>query len=149
MGQPGRPTGPRRRPGAAALGRQVGPARLLAGVHRVYDRLWEAYPLDKQSHAFATLLGRAGSPDAHRRALEWGRSDEFLRIQEYVRNQVFFSRKKDYDDPFRRITFENEAEMPAVIGSPESNGFVRHVRQETEALCGFLPGNRRSRGEGF
>ncbi len=35
--------------------------------------------------------------------------DEAVRIQEYIRDQVYLSRKKDYDDPFRQTTFRNAA----------------------------------------
>lgn len=122
----------------AALREGIGAGRLNSWpeIHAVYDRLWQEYPLEKQKHAYATLLAVL---DAGKLTAElWkGALDEFLRIQEYVRDQVFLSRKKDYDDPFRRITFDNEAEMRAVLGRPESNGFVKHVRQETETLANF------------
>ena len=120
----------------AALRAEIGAGRLNSWpeIHAVYDRLWQDYPLEKQKHAYATLLAVL---DAEKLTAElWKEAlDEFLRIQEHVRDQVYLSRKKDYDDPFRRITFENEAEMRAVLGSPESNSFVKHVRQETEALA--------------
>jgi len=60
--------------------------------------------------------------------------DEAVRIQEYVRDQVYATRKKDYDNPFRKITFRNAEEMKAVLGTAEENGFVKQVRQETEAF---------------
>ena len=120
----------------AALRREIGAGRLNSWpeIHAVYDRLWQEYPLEKQKHAYATLLAVL---DASSLTAElWkGALDEFLRIQEHVRDQVFLSRKKDYDDPFRRITFANDAEMRAVVGTPESNSFVKHVRAETEALA--------------
>jgi hypothetical protein len=126
----------------AALRQEIGAGRLNSWpeIHAVYDRLWQDYPLEKQKHAYATLLAVL---DAQTLTADlWkGALDEFLRIQEHVRDQVFLSRKKDYDDPFRRITFDNEAEMRAVLGTPESNSFVKHVRQETEALadlCGEI-----------
>ena len=65
----------------------------------------------------------------------WNRAlDEAVHIQQYVCDQVYCTRKKDADDPFRRITFRNAGEMLAVLGSTEENGFVRQVRQETEAF---------------
>ena len=120
----------------AALRQQIGAGQLNTWpeIHAVYDCLWEDYPLKKQSHAYATLLTVLDAPSLT--AELWkGALAEFLRIQEHVRDQVFLSRKKDYDDPFRHITFDDEAEMRAVVGSPESNSFVKHVRQETDALA--------------
>jgi len=100
-------------------------------IHQAYDRLWEAYPLRKQRHAFATLLALLGteqlSPTLWDAAL-----DQAVKIQEYVRDQVFLTRKKDFEDPFRQTTFRNAAEMRAVVGTAEENGFVRQVREETE-----------------
>jgi hypothetical protein len=122
----------------AALREGIGAGRLSSWpeIHAVYDRLWQEYPLEKQKHAYATLLAVL---DAEKLTADLWKAalDEFLRIQEHVRDQVFLSRKKDYDDPFRRITFDSEAELRAVLGSPECNGFVKHVRQETEALAGL------------
>ena len=57
--------------------------------------------------------------------------DEAVRIQEYIRDQVYATRKKDYEDPFRQSTFRNAEEMRAVLGTPEANSFVRQIRQET------------------
>jgi hypothetical protein len=102
-------------------------------VHRRYDELWEAYPRQKQIHARAVLLELLDAaeltPELWNAAL-----DEAVRIQEYVRDQVYATRKKDYDDPFRKITFRNANEMAAVLGTPEDNSFVKQVRRETEAF---------------
>ena len=49
--------------------------------------------------------------------------DKAIDIQKYVCDQVYISRKKDYDNPFRKCTFRNDDEMIAAIGSIESNLF--------------------------
>ena len=41
------------------------------------------------------------------------------------------TRKKDYENRFRRATFDNDAEMESVVGTAEENSFVTHVRSET------------------
>ena len=100
-------------------------------VHGRYDELWAAYPLAKQRHALAVLLEVSGAgeltADLWDKALTQAASD-----QQFVRDQVFLSRKKDYDDPFRQLTFRNADEMRAVVGTPEDNSFVQQVRRETE-----------------
>jgi hypothetical protein len=105
-----------------------------AAVHEFYDRMWEKYPLDKQRHAYATLLDLAGierlTPAAWAAAL-----DEAVRIQEYVADQTYVTRKKDYDNPFRRMVYDTPEEMAAVLGTAEANSFVRQVRKETEAFA--------------
>jgi hypothetical protein len=130
------------------LGGQVMPAADLAllradirdgrlatwtAVHEAYDRLWAKYPLDKQRHAFATLLDLLGAekltPPIWAAAL-----DEAIRIQEYVAEQTYVTRKKDYDNPFRQMVYSTPAEMAAVLGTAEGNSFVKQVRKETEAF---------------
>jgi len=102
-------------------------------IHRAYDELWAAYPFEKQRHAYGTLLALLGAerltPALWRAAL-----DEALKIQEYIRDQVYLTRQKDYDNPFRRATYRNAEEMRAVVGTAEENSFVKLVRSETETF---------------
>ena len=100
------------------------------GVHERYDELWGKYPLDRQRHAFATLLEVLGTGELTTEI--WSAAlDEAVDIQRYVCEQTYASRKKDYENPFRRITFSTPAEMDAVVGTAEGNSFVRQVREET------------------
>jgi len=102
-------------------------------IHAAYDRLWAAYPREKQRHALGTLLELLAveklTPQLWSAALS-----ETLRIQEFIRDQVYLSRKKDYDNPFRRATYRNEEEMKAVIGTAEDNSFVKQTRKDAEAF---------------
>jgi hypothetical protein len=110
---------------------KAGKHQSWAEVHQAYDALWAIYPLQKQRHAFTTLLELLGievlTPEAWNSAL-----DEAVRIQEYIRDQVFLTREKDYRNRFRQTTFRNAAEMRAVVGTAETNSFVKLVRKETE-----------------
>ena len=120
-------------PDVTALRDDIRSGRLATwdAIHEAYDRLWEAYPLAKQRHAFATLLEVLGiddlTPEAWTAAL-----DEAVRIQEYVADQTYVTRKKDYDNPFRRMAYSTDEEMEAVLGTAEDNTFVKQVREETE-----------------
>jgi hypothetical protein len=110
---------------------KVGKLATWQDIHAAYDRLWEAYPLAKQRHALATLLALVGektlSPKLWREAL-----DRWMEIQRHVADQVFVTRKKDYENPFRRMTYRTPQEMEAVLGSAEGNTFVKQVRRETD-----------------
>lgn len=103
-------------------------------VHDRYDLLWESYPCEKQKHAFAALcdlLEASGGLTKH----QWDFAiDKAIMIQEYVRDQVYISRKKDDENPFRQATYRNSAEMKATVGSTEENSFIKQVRAETEAF---------------
>jgi len=99
-------------------------------IHNRYDELWQAYPLEKQRHAFAVLrdlydgtLEKEQWQDALRRAVT---------VQDYICCQVYQSRQKDYENPFRRATYRNDEEMLAALGTIEDNSFIKQVRAETE-----------------
>ena len=47
---------------------------------------------------------------------------------------MYRSRKKDYDNPFRRATVRSEEEAAAVFGSAERNPFVLKTRKDCAAL---------------
>lgn len=102
-------------------------------IHQRYDQLWQVYPREKQRHALGTLLTLLGQERLARE--DWQAAvDETVRTQRYICDQVYLTRRKDYDDAFRRITFRNAAEMQAVLGTAEENSFVDQVRRATEAF---------------
>ena len=55
------------------------------------------------------------------------------RIQRRISEQVYLSRKKDHDNPFRTATCDTPEEALAVFGKVEENSFVNQVREETLA----------------
>jgi uncharacterized protein DUF4954 len=111
----------------------VGSGRLASweDLHHRYDELWNVYPLEKQKHAFATLCDLShGDTLTKQQWLDALR--DAMRIQEYIRDEVYASRKKDFENPFRQATFRNAAEMTAAVGTIDENDFVQKVRQTTE-----------------
>jgi hypothetical protein len=110
-------------------------------IHHRYDELWEKYHIDKMKHAWATLCEINGT--GHITLSQW---DECLTrtvtIQQYICDQVFATRKKDYDNPFRQSTFRNRDEMQATLGTIDDNSFIRQVKNETESLRQEVEGIR-------
>ena len=100
-------------------------------IHNRYDILWVKYSFEKQKHAFATLCEILGtnSPQKDQWISALNKAGE---IKELICNHVYFSRKKDFDNPFRQATYRNMAEMKATIGTVEDDTFVKQVRTETE-----------------
>ena len=98
-------------------------------IHHRYDELWERYANDKLCHALHALHTALDTdsmtPDTWLQALA---HEE--RIQRRISEQVYLSRKKDYDNPFRTLTSRNAEEALAVYGTPEENSFVSQVREE-------------------
>ena len=100
-------------------------------IHGRYDALWQGYPRAKQRHAFAVLCELLATDTIETK--QWHLAlKKAVEIQEYIRDQVYVSRKKDFDNPFRQATYRNKNEMTAAIGTVEDNGFVRQLREETE-----------------
>ncbi len=71
--------------------------------------------------------------------------DEAIRDKEYVRDQVYVTREKDFENPFRKITFRHPEEMKAVMGTIGDNSFVKQVRKDTEEFRALVE-NVRKRG---
>lgn len=42
----------------------------------------------------------------------------------YIKEQIYKSRLKDYQDPFRKMLYENDEEMECVIGKMDDNEFI-------------------------
>jgi hypothetical protein len=106
-------------------------------IHDRYNKLWKKYPSDKQKHSFAILceLLETDSPTK----AQWKEAlKKAVDLQIYVCDQVYASRKKDYDNPFRRATFRNPDEMKAAIGTIDDNEFIVQVRKDTEDFKKFV-----------
>lgn len=103
-------------------------------VHKKYDEIWDLYANDKLHHAYLSLCFLLQVNPADGLSGEQWREmlDRAKQIQEYVCEQVYLSRKKDYDNIYRKATYRNEAEMIAAIGPLEENSFIIHVKEETE-----------------
>ncbi len=100
-------------------------------IHARYAEYWQAYPLEKQKHAYQTLCLLLETDDLTKE--QWHSAlDKVVTIQEYVCEQVYHSRKKDYENPFRQATYRDTDEMIAAIGTIDDNSFIRQVREETE-----------------
>ena len=111
-------------------------------IHQRYNELWEQYPVEKLRHAFSSLrflyLDRADTltPALWKEILE-----KACQVQQFICDQVYISRKKDYDNPFRNATFRNEEEKIAVIGELDEVSFVKQIREETEKMIQLFKNN--------
>ena len=111
----------------------AGKLKTWKDIHKRYDELWTKYTLDKQKHAFATLCYLSGTENLT--GDDWiSALNKAVNTQKFVSDQVYLSRKKDFDNPFRLTTFRNKDEMNAAFGSVENNSFIVQVRQETESF---------------
>ena len=100
-------------------------------IHHRYNEIWKRYHTDKLRHAYLSLCFVLGTdkmtPELWLQALA---HEE--RIQRFISEQVYLSRKKDHDNPYRASTCRNAAEVMAVFGHVDDNSFVRQMRQECQ-----------------
>lgn len=99
-------------------------------IHHRYTEIWKRYPMDKLRHAYLSLKHVIGvdsfTDEDWMHVLNKG-----IEIQNYVFDQVYKTRKKDYENIFRRATFATEEEMLAAWGPLDENSFIKQQREET------------------
>lgn len=102
-------------------------------IHRRYNDIWKKYPEDKLRHALQTYC------EAFQTTLltddDWiALLDKGIEIQFFIADQVYESRKKDYENIFRQATFRNEDERLASWGKLEENDFIVKERNESKEM---------------
>lgn len=104
-------------------------------VHQFYTKQGLGYSIDKLKHAFAAyaevyhLKANAFNP-----ALLSSLLSENLQINEDLYKNIFSSREKDHTNAFRKMVYENEAEMDTVLGKLEDNGFINDQKKQLAKL---------------
>jgi len=108
-------------------------------IHHRYDELWNNYQTEKLRHAyFALMFLYKDETDVLTKEMWYENLEKAIRIQHFICDQVYESRKKDYENEFRNATFRNEDEKIAVIGKIDEVGFVQQIRQETEEFVQLI-----------
>jgi NDP-sugar pyrophosphorylase family protein len=107
-------------------------------IHEVYETWYAVYPLDKARHAWACL--QFIRKDAAPVDKETFREDlrNALETRRWITRQVYITRAKDFNNPFRKITYRNLEEMKNVAGCPEDNPFIKLARQAEEDFAETL-----------
>ena len=102
-------------------------------IHERYNELWRNYQAEKLRHAYFSLMFLYKDDADVLTAEMWRENlEKAIRIQHFICDQVYESRKKDYENEFRNATFRNEDEKIAVIGKIDEVGFVQQIREETK-----------------
>ncbi len=102
-------------------------------LHAEYIRLGELYPVLKARHAFASLL-EIEELDLDRLDLERWHAllDSAESTMRHINDLTVESRTKDYTNPFRKIAYDSQEEMNAVIGTIEDDAFIAQIAEQTE-----------------
>ena len=108
-------------------------------VHAFYEAESEKYISRKDNHALQcleTLTGKPLSKLTPTQLINW--LDTYLEIKTDITARIQNTRAKDYSNPFRKMVYESEAEMNAVVGALNDNGFINDQNKALEKLTADL-----------
>ena len=103
-------------------------------IHSYYDSCQKNYELYKCRYALYILEKLYTRP-----ILEFSSEifqdiiDDVTIVSTDMYRDSIYSRQKDYTDPFRAMTYENQEEMTAVLGTIDDNEFLHILRAQTES----------------
>jgi hypothetical protein len=104
-------------------------------VHQEYRRIGESAGEKRLAHARLVLNEIRGGGAAVREssgsaALSREEITESLETAGFILKGIIDSRRKDYENHFRNITYDNPAERDAVLGPLEENEFIRDAEKD-------------------
>jgi hypothetical protein len=88
---------------------------LISDIHR--DKLHHALDILFSVHGISI---KCANPVHFRQLLE-----KSISTAAWITNGILVSREKDYDNPFRRMVYDSQAEMDKVLGRPDENSFIK------------------------
>ena len=94
---------------------ESGVLRDWPAIRARFDALWEAYPTQREAHAYSVLCRIAGV-DKLTDDLWQQYQQRYAEIQKYIEEQKVASRHKDEVNPFRNMTYWDDDERAAVLG---------------------------------
>jgi hypothetical protein len=103
------------------------------GVHQFYLDNGDSYHQQKLEHAYASLLEVVSSEKISSSQFD-NLLQETIRIKEWMYQNIYDSRSKDYQNTFRKMVYDNGQEMEEVIGKLEDNVFINQQKEELERL---------------
>ncbi len=104
-------------------------------VHAFYELESEKYISRKENHALSCLSQITGvklNTLTANQLNAW--IDQFLAIKKDITHRIEATRAKDYANPFRKMVYENDAEMNAVVGALKDNGFIKDQNKALKQL---------------
>ena len=102
-------------------------------VHDFYRQEGDDYKKNKLIHAYTSLFeienitSRQFTAEYFKTLLQ-----KSIATKTWVAKGIFESRSKDYSNPFRKMIYETDEEMNAVVGKIEDNQFIQNQFKELE-----------------
>lgn len=105
-------------------------------IHKYYHELSRSYLETKRAHAFASLL-EITDVTSESISIEIVQAwlKEAISHRTWMVDEIYASRAKDYENPFRNMVYNSEEERDLVVGKLSENSFILQQRDE---LNGFI-----------
>lgn len=110
-----------------------GELRNWEDIHKVYKEWQKEYLYDKARLALAVLQHLYDGTILNQ--FIWNSLvKQTEQTRDYIEQQVYKTKKKDYTNHFREITYRNEKERDAVLGKVEDNPFINGTRLASKTI---------------
>ncbi len=102
-------------------------------LHDFYKEKGNEYTQQKMLHGLASL---AEIENISLKEITVSQLDEWLNfaieIKQWIVNQIYASRAKDYSNPYRKMIYDTQEEMNKVLGALPDNSFIKDQESEFE-----------------
>ena len=110
---------------------RTGKIRNWNEVHNFYTEEGKKYAAKKINHALASL---EEIKNINLQNIDAATLSAFLKeavaTKEWITENIYASRKKDYSNPFRKMAYDSQEEMDKVIGKLNDNNFIQLQMEE-------------------
>lgn len=102
-------------------------------IHLFYSSCSNNYFIEKLQHALSVYYKIAGIKLLDKKMIK-NLLLESIETKKWITNSIISSREKDYTNEFRKMVYNNEQEMNNVLGSFDSNSFIKEQKLETQSF---------------
>jgi hypothetical protein len=105
------------------------------GIHQFYKKNSSMYEVQKLHHAYASLMEILQiTPSELSGEIFKNLLQEAKQTKAWMNDGIYASRAKDYQNEFKKMVYDNEAEMEEVVGKLDDNSFIRQQEIELQAF---------------
>ena len=104
------------------------------GVHQAYTKQSDNYSQERLAHSLAAIREVSGVSLHKLSAAQFHELlQQSVQTKKWMFKNIYESRAKDYNNPFRMMVYNTTEEMNSVIGKLEDNTFIKKEKQELVA----------------
>lgn len=102
-------------------------------IHNYYNNCWQEYPLQKARYGLYIIEKLTGRQIPELSREEWKELlIEAVKTSSFIYDNAYNSRLKDYSDPYRKMVYDNDEEMAAVLGDINDNSFLHDLKESSK-----------------